>query len=562
MRAESVWCAAQICTTLIRPGVAGKEPDPAGEYHGNGSETRRMTPPSDTITAALARAVAAAPHAPCLDSEGNQVTYAELDALVLAYAHGLAGLGVRAGEPVALMLDNHITHDALWFAINRLGAISAPIHTAFRGRFLAGQLADCGAAVVIAEDDYAQRIAELSGDLPAMRHLVSMGEVARLRSADQTPLPDISRPGDTALLVYTSGTTGPAKGCMISHNQACFLASAMNDAKPLGPDDVIWSPLPLFHMFAISGTVLRALLSRCPAALGKRFSVSGFWPEVERTGATVVNLLGSMATLLAAAPDCPEAERCRGQIRGFQAAPLTPALSATLAQRFGIAAGASSGYGMSEAGPISSRLASDPPGPPGSSGRTGVHFDIAILDEDDNPLPPGTVGEIACRPRYANTMFQGYWNRPEETVRAWRNLWFHTGDLGKLDEAGWLYFADRKKDYLRRRGENISSVEMEIVLRQHPAIRDVAVHAVASPLGEDDVKVTAELTAPGALGEADLCRWAMERVPYFAIPAFIEFRDELPRTPTGKVRKDVLREEGRTPATWSREEAGLAVERR
>jgi carnitine-CoA ligase len=521
-----------------------------------------MSGNSDTINAAFARALAAAPDRVFVDCEGEQLTYAQADALIMRYAHGLAALGVGQGDPVALMLDNHVTNVALWLAANRLGAISAPVNTAFRGPFLAGQLADCSAAVVIAEDDYAERIRAVASDLPDMRHLVPMAEVSKLLSDDTTPIPDLSRPSDTALLVYTSGTTGAAKGCMISHNQACSLPRALNEANPLAPEAVIWTPLPLFHMYALSGTTVRAMLAQCRASLAKRFSVSGFWPEIERSGATVVNLLGSMAALVAGAADTAEAERCRGQIKAFNAAPMNPATALILQERFGIAAGASGGYGMTEAAPIAGRLPTDPPGPPHSCGRTGVYFDIQIVDEDDNELPRGEVGEIVCRPRLPNIMFKGYWNRPDDTIRAWRNLWFHTGDLGRLDEAGWLYFADRKKDYLRRRGENISSLEMEAVFRQHPAIRDVAVHAVPSPLGEDDVKVTAELAEPGGVSEHDLCLWSAERVPYYAVPLYIEFREELPRTASGKVRKDILRDEGRTGQTWCREDAGVTLKRR
>jgi carnitine-CoA ligase len=159
-------------------------------------------------------------------------------------------------------------------------------------------------------------------------------------------------------------------------------------------------------------------------------------------------------------------------------------------------------------------------------------------------------------------MFSGYWNKPEATTQAWRNLWFHTGDIGKLDENGYLYFVDRKKDYIRRRGENISSLELEAVFRGHPQIADVAVHAVLSPMGEDEVKVTAELRPGEALEEEALCRWSVSKLPYFAVPLYIEFREELPRTATGKVQKDLLRQQGCTERTWSREDAGLQLEKR
>jgi crotonobetaine/carnitine-CoA ligase len=187
---------------------------------------------------------------------------------------------------------------------------------------------------------------------------------------------------------------------------------------------------------------------------------------------------------------------------------------------------------------------------------------VRLVDDDDVEVPAGEIGEIVCRPTGPNLMFAGYWRRPEETLGVVRNLWFHTGDLGRLDADGFLSFVDRKKDYLRRRGENISSFEMERTYHAHPAIKDVAVHSVASDVGEDDVKVTAVLQADVVLTEAELCEWSVERVPYFAVPRYIEFRDDLPRNPVGRVLKYQLRDDGVTATTWDREAAGYTFERR
>jgi crotonobetaine/carnitine-CoA ligase len=521
-----------------------------------------VTEEFDTITAALGRAVANAPDQVFLDCEGVTLTFREADELSTRYAHGLAKLGVGKGDPVALMLDNNADHVMIWLAANKLGAISAPVNTAFRERYLSGQLADCGAAVVVAEDDYAERVRAVAADLPAMRHLLARGQLGALLSDCTDPIEDTVEPSDTALLVYTSGTTGPSKGCMISHNQSCRLAWNQVRRSTAGPNPVLWTPLPLFHMHAISGTIVRALIAQCRASLARRFSVSNFWPEVERCGATYVGLLGSMAVLIANAPDCEESGRCFGQIKELSAAPMPPEVGQSWERRFGVPAKPAAGYGMTEAATITSRLPTDPPAPPNSCGRTGLDFDVRIVDDMDREVPRGEVGEIVCRPLYAHIMFQGYWNKPAETVKAWRNLWFHTGDLGRMDEGGYLYFADRKKDYIRRRGENISSIELENVFRGHPAIRDVAVHAVLSPLGEDDVKVTAELREPGLVSERDLCVWAIERVPYFAVPLYIEFREALPRTESGKIQKGILRDEGKTATTWDRSESDVELQRR
>lgn len=532
-------------------------------------------PRQDTICAALARAVAAAPDRIFLDFSGETYTYAEVDRLANAMARGLIGLGIKPGDTVATVLDNNIDAIVAWFAINKAGAISAPVNTAFRGQFLSAQIHDCQCAVVIVEAEYAERLAAVLADLPRVRFVftrggpppglptgVCGGELDELRRADSRPLDLSVAPGEIAMLVYTSGTTGRSKGCMISHNCACSLG--WNGVKVHGIDstDVIWTPLPLFHLNAIGACVLAALMAMGRIAIFPRFSVSRFWEDIERSGATTVGLLGSMASLIAEAPETEAQRRCYGQLRRVSAAPFPEAVAAKWRERFGAPAYGAAGYGMTEAPTLVGLPTGERTAPPGSSGRAGANFEVRIFDDNDEEVPPGTPGEVVCRPRHPNVLFSGYWNQPEATVRAWRNLWFHTGDLGRIDQDGWFYFVDRKKDYIRRRGENISTHEMENVFRQHPAIQDVAVHAVLSPHGEDEVKVTAEILAGSALSEAELCRWSIARVPYFAVPLYIEFRATLPRGATGKVLKDQLRAEGKTAATWDREAAGMTFTRR
>jgi crotonobetaine/carnitine-CoA ligase len=301
------------------------------------------------------------------------------------------------------------------------------------------------------------------------------------------------------------------------------------------------------------------LLSGGRAAIARRFSVSGFWPEVKRTGATIVSMLGSLAILLADADDHPDA--VDNTLRLCGAVPMPPDIDRIWNERFGCQT-FSAAFGLTEASLISSLPAGEA-NKPGAAGRPNtVDFDVRLVDDDDNPVPVGEIGEIACRPTGPNQMFAGYFRRPEETLTVLRNLWFHTGDLARLDEAGFLSFVDRKKDYLRRRGENISSFEMERTYHSHPAIVDVAVHSVPSEVGEDDVKVTAVLQSGETLTPEELCAWSVDKVPYFAVPRYIEFRADLPRNPVGRVLKYQLRDEGVTPATWDREAAGFTFERR
>jgi crotonobetaine/carnitine-CoA ligase len=527
--------------------------------------------PQDTIMHALERAVADVPDKIFLDLSGDRYTYGEIHRMATELAHGLLSLGLTPGQPVGSVLDNHIDAIILWLAINMVGGVSAPVNTAYKGPFLRNQLNDCMANIIVVEAEYADRLAQIADELPHLRHLVVRGEgplvgdgipFHSLSRRGAEPLPNIATPDQLSMLIYTSGTTGASKGCMISHNHACNMGWTIARTRGYTAEDVLWTPLPLFHLNAIGTTILSAMVVKATAAISTRFSVSKFWPEIERTGATGVSLLGSPATFIAEAPDTDISRRCHGQIRRLLGAPIFPEVAQKWRERFGVSSVGGSGYGMTEAPFISSTLPDDPPAPAGSSGRSGIDFEVKIFDDDGLEVEPGQPGEIVARPNRPNVMFQGYWNKAPETVRAWRNLWFHTGDIGKLDEKGYLYFIDRKKDYLRRRGENISSLEIEAVFKEHPAILDVAVHAVPSPSGEDDLKVTAELKDGARVSEEELCRWSIDRLPYFAVPLYVEFRESLPRTPTGKVQKEVLRTEGKTPSTWDREAAGLTFTRR
>ena len=231
-------------------------------------------------------------------------------------------------------------------------------------------------------------------------------------------------------------------------------------------------------------------------------------------------------------------------------------------ERFGVEYLNSFAYGQSEGVRLSMSRFGEPDPPETSCGPIAQEsFEVVILDEEDHILPDGQVGEIAFRPRRPHVMFGGYWRRPDDTAAAWRNLWMHTGDLGKIEE-GYLFFVDRKKDYLRSRGENISSFEVERAFLRHPEVAQVAAHPISAGVAEDCLKVTAVLAAGSALTEEALCRWALDHVPYFAVPRYIEFRDELATTPTGKIMKFRLREEGLTTSTWDREAAGIVVRRR
>lgn len=536
------------------------------------------TGPETTVLDAMATRLAEDPDGRYLDFDGVELSARAMDQAANRIAHGLADLGVRRGDRVATLLENSPEQVVSFFAALKLGAIQVPINTAYKGEFLRHVLADSGARIVVVQGSLASRVAEVCAgdvatDLPELQAVVVVGptdaSLAGVPTADwegldaagsNDPPPSVEvAPSDLACFIYTAGTTGPSKGCMLPHHYVVALAEQIARAWQRRPDDVVLTPLPLFHFNAISVCVVGTLLTGGSAAIVRKFSVSRFWTEVKRTDATMLSMLGSLAILVANADDVPE--QAGHRLRLCAAAPMPPDTDRIWRERFGCAT-FSGGYGLTEASLIS-MLPAGETNPVGAAGKLNdQEFEVRLVDDGDREVAVGEIGEIVCRPTGPNLMFAGYWRRAEATVDVLRNLWFHTGDLGRLDEDGFLYFVDRKKDYLRRRGENISSFEMERVFIAHVAVKDVAVHAVASDQGEDDVKVTAVLQEGATLTEEELCRWSVDQVPYFAVPRYIEFRADLPRNPVGRVLKYELRDDGVTDGTWDRESSGFTFDRR
>ncbi len=527
------------------------------------------------MVAALARAAAKWPDRPYLDFLGDRLSFAELDSRATRFAHSLIELGVKPGDTVVSFLDNSIDAIVAWFGINKAGGITVPINTAYRGDFLRHLVTDADAAIVIAETDYAERLAQIAGAIPGVSVILYRGTAPDMAGAtivcrpladhwgdNQAPIAIDIKPSDLACLIYTSGTTGLAKGCMISHNFVCNLARQNNAIYAINADDTMWTCLPLFHMNAIAVSIMSSMLAGAKVAVVPKFSVSQFWQEIVRSRATIASVLGSMAVFISKAADSDASLAAKGQLRAVQGAPWPGDTADIWRQRFGIRSQiAARLYGITEACLVTS-VPADVEVPIGSSGRRNSDFEVRIVDDNDNELPPGVPGEVICRPQKPHVMFEGYWKRPADTLKVMRNMWLHMGDIGKFDEAGWFYFIDRKKDYLRRRGENISSFEMESVFEQHEAVAEVAVHAVLSDASEDDIKVTVVLRPGASLTEEALCTWCVDRLPYFMVPRYIEFREALPRNPVGRVLKYKLRDEGRTPRTWDIESSGLKVARR
>jgi len=503
-----------------------------------------------------------------LDVVGTKLSAADVAETGGRIAGILRGLGVEPGDRVATLVENSPEAVLAWWGIVLAGAVAVPVNTAYKGEYLRHQLADSAAKVLLVEASLLDRAERVAGQVESLGPVLVLDDDAwpdRVVAANPAPWPSV-RPSDLATFIYTGGTTGPSKGCMLSHRYHEVLSRQIGICWRRTADDVVWTPLPMFHFNAIVTAVLGPLIYGGRAAIERRFSVSRFWPEMNRTGATVTSTLGTMAYLLAHDVDRPEmphsgAPEANTSLRLLGAAPLPVEVDSILKSRFGIDT-FSGAYGTTEASLVSWQ----PMGVENKPNAAGVvndeHFDVRIFDDDDHELPRGADGEIVLRPKRPHTMFEGYWARPEATVEASRNWWYHTGDIGRIDDDGYLFFVDRKADYLRRRGENISSFEVERILMSHGALADVAVHAVPSPLTEDDLKVTATVKEGASVTEEELFRWCVDELPYFALPRYIELRAELPRSPVGRVLKRDLRAEGVTPATWDAEAAGVTYDKR
>jgi crotonobetaine/carnitine-CoA ligase len=537
-----------------------------------------------TIPSLFESRLAEDPDGEYLDVCGTKLTASQVVRRGRRLATALDEVGSVQHDRIATMLENSPEAVESWVGIVLGGRIAVPVNTAYKGSYLLHQLADCGAKVVVVASSLAPRLVDVVADLPELDHVFVLDDEA----GGSTGLPDLGRvsvhrwtdldgvedrqpsvtirPSDLATFIYTGGTTGPSKGCMLTHNYHEALARQIGICWQRTPEDVVWTPLPLYHFNALTTVVVGTLLYGGRGAIYRKFSVSKFWAEMNRVGATITSTLGTMAYLLAHDADRPEMPHS-GQpeanqtLRLLAAAPMPVEVDDVIQQRFGVKT-FSGGYGVTEASLVSWL----PPGvsnKPNAAGKINdEYFDVRIFDDDDAELPMGVDGEVVVRPKRPHVMFEGYWGRPEVTVETSRNWWYHTGDIGRIDDDGYLFFVDRKADYLRRRGENISSYEVESVLMSHGALADVAVHAVPSELTEDDLKVTATLKEGAELRPEELFEWCVDRLPYFVLPRYVEFRSELPRSPVGRVLKRELRDEGVTPATWDAEAAGVTYEKR
>jgi crotonobetaine/carnitine-CoA ligase len=495
-------------------------------------------------------------------------TFGEADLAANRVANGLAELGAGRSAKIAIMAHNSLAFIEAWLGAARAGAIYVPINTEYKGDILAYQLAKADVTHIVIDPTLLDRLDAVAAGLPQLKHVIltsATGDAPRAISngAVITALSDLMlapdhnprvhvMPWDPVAISFTSGTTGPSKGVLASHAHIISFAGDWIRAVEFVEGQSIYSCMPLFHAVASWLGVVPAMMMAGRIAVAPRFSASGFWADVRRFRADVAHGIFSMVPILLKQP--PRADDADQPARRFYFARVDEAFERRFNCRIVEV------YGATETGVVTMTS-------PGERRRVGScgkpnseTFEVMLANDHDEPVPPGEVGEILVRPKRSYAMLTAYYNNPEATAEAFRNLWFHTGDNARADADGYLYFVDRKKDAIRRRGENISSAEVEAILNRHPAVLECAVIAVPSELGEDDVKVVLVLQEGSKLAAAELWAFCDEHMPRFWVPRYIEFRSEMPKTPSQKIQKYLLRQGGSLGEVFDRATPNLSPE--
>lgn len=513
------------------------------------------------------------PDEPFLWCDGSWLTYAELATLADRFGAGLQQLGVAGGDRVAMVLPTERAAVVTVFACARLGAIQVALNTFLRGEFLSHQMRNSRASIVVTDLLGFEQIRRVISDLPDLRTIVFVGDMTGanrsglhavtvvsyddlLASAHVASFPDVA-PASIFSILYTSGTTGMPKGCMMSHRYATNMARALCEAGRFDPGDRVLTASPLFHTGGQIFAMMSALQSGGSIAFVREFHASAFIALAQELEATVLFGPGAVGAFILAQPE-HEADRSH-KVRQAIFNGLPEASQLALEARFGFHV-VGEMYGHSEFIPI----AISPVGGPRrreSSGRVPPHIEVRIVDDSDQPLPAGAIGEIVARPREPGVMFDGYWDNPLATVEIWRNLWHHTGDLGRFDADGFLHFSGRKKEAIRRRGEFVTDRELEMAILKHPHIAFAAVHAVPSEVTEDEIKAWLVLKPGVSLSPGEFFAFLREALPYFAIPRFIEIVGALPMNHNARVMKHELKARPNGPSTWDLDQMGLVVPR-
>jgi acyl-CoA synthetase (AMP-forming)/AMP-acid ligase II len=494
-------------------------------------------------------------------------TFSEVDRASDRVAAGLAQHGIGKGDRVAALLFNCPEIVELWFGAAKLGAVMVPINNGLKGEILRYELADSDPKGIVldhrlwgayepirpATPGFQEWFADGPDGVPPLPKGVA--SFRDLRSTSPPPSVETPKPWEPAEIMYTSGTTGPPKGAIIPHQKLISTPYEIGLRSKLDERSVLFTALPLFHCNAQEMTALTAFLNDCPACFEERFHASTYWETAHSFRATHVSLLISMVTVLFKQPDKPT-DATHG-VRVALTAGATREVWPRFEDRFKVTIVEL--YGMTECGCTTTM---NPPNAirVGSIGTPLGFVEADVVDDDDRPVAAGVRGELVVRPRVPFSMFSGYLNKPQETIGSWRNLWFHTGDYVTKDPDGYYYFVDRKKDVIRRRGENLAPYDVESVLITHPSVFEAVVVGVPSPLGEEDVKAFVVLKPGESVTAKQLFEFAVEKLPFFMVPKYIEFLSEVPKTANQKAQRFVLRQR-KGGEVFDRDQLGIVIKR-
>ncbi|MGM7666580.1 AMP-binding protein [Microbacterium sp. A93] len=516
---------------------------------------RRDLAIGDWLTDAAERNPAAS-----LEIDGTAVSVAELEASSSRVASGLRALGLQPGDRVCTVMSASVASLQTWFGLAKAGGVEVPLNPSGGSGLLRYCIEQSGATTVVCGAEHEDLVRGLVADLDRVRHLVVAGEAsgpASGPSASRAVRNDFEEllahpagamdpvdPDAAAVILYTSGTTGPPKGVVLSH--AANINLARHTTRLLGytVEDRLYSVFPLYHSNARFCSVMAAIEAGADLVMHRKFSASRFWDICREKGITAFNYQGAMMSILHQQP--PREDDIGNPVRIGFGAPCPPEIFADFESRFGVQL--TEIYGSTEVSIVTDM-------PPwnrriGTGGTESDHYQVAVVDARDEPVPTGTAGEIVVRPKKPGWMFTGYHGNAEATAASWHNLWFHTGDRGHLDDDGFLTFVDRLKDSIRRRGENISSWEIERVVGQHPDVGQVAAYGVPSELSEEEVMVAVVPQEGRSVDPAELLARCQGSLTSFALPRYIRTVEALPLTPSQRVEKYKLRAEGVTQDTW------------
>jgi crotonobetaine/carnitine-CoA ligase len=482
----------------------------------------------------------------------QEVTYKEFNENINRAANVFLNLGIKKGDRVCFFLPNCPEFLYGWFGLGKIGAILVPININYRTGETKYIVNHSKANLILVHSSLKEVVEKIRPETPSLKNFLLLGEdkgnsdyisfegAIKNASLDLGPT-DVSGE-DICEIMYTSGTTGPSKGVMMTQKYWIINGYGYSYPMDVKPEDRLFTCLPFFHANAQGYSTMGALTAGASLIVIERFSATKFWDQIRHYKATVFNYIGAMLTIISKQP---ESEKDRDH--HVRAAYGTPAMDKKfqeyMEQRYGITF--VSGYGLTECGlciiqPLHGLRKEKSMGLPKQIPGFGFINEIKIVDENDREIPRGTVGEIVIR---NPAVMKGYYKDPELTNKVIRNGWLHTGDQAWMDEDGYFFFADRKKDVIRRRGENVSSLEVENVINAHPKVLESAVIGVPSEFHDDEVKAFVILKPNESLDPLDLIRWCKERLAYFKVPRFIEFRTEFPKTPTHRVQKYKLKEE-------------------